>query len=85
MFNPFLVHYILNHHLQQYGPFKITYNTRKDKWSINQPLIMCAQEEGRKIIDLGESASMKASALLTKQLKNQKKVKPKRKVNITKS
>ena len=31
MSNSFLVHYILNTLPQQYGPFKISYNTHKDK------------------------------------------------------
>ena len=35
MSESFLVHYILNTLLHQYGPFKISYNTHKDKWSIN--------------------------------------------------
>jgi hypothetical protein len=43
----FLVHYILNSLPPQYGPFKISYNTHKDKWSINEFLTMCVQEEGR--------------------------------------
>ena len=32
MSDTFLVHYILNTLPQQYSPFKISYNTRKDKW-----------------------------------------------------
>ena len=43
----FPVHYILNTLLQQYGPFKISYNTHKEKWSINELLTMCVQEKGR--------------------------------------
>ena len=31
----FLVHYILSTLPAQYGPFKISYNTHKDKWYIN--------------------------------------------------
>nr|XP_016452864.1 PREDICTED: uncharacterized protein LOC107777372 [Nicotiana tabacum] len=34
MSEPFLVHFILNSLLAEYGPFKISYNTHKDKWSI---------------------------------------------------
>ncbi|RVX07629.1 hypothetical protein CK203_025170 [Vitis vinifera] len=45
MSNSFLVHYILNTLPQQYGPFKISYNTHKDKWSINELLTMCVQKE----------------------------------------
>ena len=42
MSDTFLVHYILNTLPQQYSPFKISYNTHKDKWSINELLTMCA-------------------------------------------
>ena len=52
----FLVHYILNTLTQAYGPFKISYNTHKDKWSINELLNMCVQEERRLIMEMGESA-----------------------------
>ncbi|XP_072064284.1 uncharacterized protein [Arachis hypogaea] len=52
----FLVHLILNSLPVQYGPFKISYNTHKEKWSINELLVMCVQEEGRLIQELGESA-----------------------------
>ncbi|KAL6332475.1 hypothetical protein AAG906_008504 [Vitis piasezkii] len=46
MSDSFLVHFILNTLPQQYGPFKISYNTHKDKWLINELLTMCVQEEG---------------------------------------
>nr|XP_025676815.1 uncharacterized protein LOC112776789 isoform X2 [Arachis hypogaea] len=52
----FLVHLILNSLPAQYGPFKISYNTHKEKWSINELLVMCVQEEGRLIQKLGKSA-----------------------------
>ena len=41
---------------KQYGPFKISYNTHKDKWSINELLTMCVQVERRLKMELGESA-----------------------------
>ena len=56
MSESFLVHYILNNLLKQYRPFKISYNTYKDKWSINELMTMCIQEEGRLIMELGKSA-----------------------------
>ncbi|RVX10561.1 Retrovirus-related Pol polyprotein from transposon TNT 1-94 [Vitis vinifera] len=40
MSESFLVHFILNTLPPQYGPFKISYNTHKDKWSINE-LMTC--------------------------------------------
>jgi hypothetical protein len=43
----FLVHLILNSLPSQYGPFKISYNTHKDNWSINELLTVCVQEEER--------------------------------------
>ena len=58
MSEPFLVHYILNTLLQQYGPFKISYNTYKDKWSINKLLTICVQVEGMLIMELGEITFM---------------------------
>ncbi|XP_020098377.1 uncharacterized protein LOC109717112 [Ananas comosus] len=45
----FLVHFILNSLPSECGPFQISYNTHKDKWSINELLTMCVQEEGRLI------------------------------------
>ena len=54
----FLVHYILNTLPHQYGPFKISYNTHKDKWSINELMTMCVQEEERLVVELGGSAML---------------------------
>ncbi|XP_020245223.1 uncharacterized protein LOC109823358 [Asparagus officinalis] len=51
MSEAFLVHYILCILPQQYGPFKISYNTHKDKWLINELLTMCVQEEGRLLVE----------------------------------
>ncbi|RVX14423.1 hypothetical protein CK203_017300 [Vitis vinifera] len=58
MSESFLVHFILNTLLPQYGPFKISYNTHKDKWSINELMIMCVQEEGRLLMEQGESVML---------------------------
>ena len=54
----FLIHYILNTLPQQYSPFKITYNTHKDKWSINKLLTMCVQEKGRLMMEEGERVNL---------------------------
>ncbi|EOY16980.1 Uncharacterized protein TCM_036066 [Theobroma cacao] len=51
MFESFLVHFILNSLPHQYGVFKISYNAHKDKWSINELLIMCVQEENKFIAE----------------------------------
>ena len=45
MSESFLVRFILNTFPPQYGPFKISYNTHKDKWSINESMTMCVQEK----------------------------------------
>ena len=58
MSDTFLVHYILNTLPQQYSPFKIFYNTHKDKWSINELLTMCVQEEGRLMMEEGEKVNL---------------------------
>ena len=52
------MHFILNTLPPQYGPFKISYNTHKDKWSINELMTMCVQEEGRLLMEQGESAML---------------------------
>ena len=41
IFESFLVHFIPNSLLTNYGPFKMSYNIHKDKWSINELLTMC--------------------------------------------
>ena len=41
----FRVHFILNSLPAKFGPFKIHYNQHKEKWSINELLTMCIQEE----------------------------------------
>ena len=58
MFESFLVNFILNTLPPQYWPFKISYNTHKDKWSINELMTMCVQEEGRLMMEQGESATL---------------------------
>ena len=73
MSNFFLLHYILNSLPHQYGPFKISYNTQKDKWSINELLTMCIQEEARLTTEIGESAPIATQ----EKNKNQTKLKGK--------
>ena len=41
MSESFLVHFILNTLPHQYEPFMISYNTYKDKGSINELMTMC--------------------------------------------
>ena len=40
----FLVHFIMTSFPSQFGPFKINYNTQKDKWKMNELIVMCVQE-----------------------------------------
>ncbi|XP_019152212.1 PREDICTED: uncharacterized protein LOC109149043 [Ipomoea nil] len=54
----YLVLFALDTLPQEYNPFKISYNTHKDEWSINQLITMCTQEETRLVTELGESAFM---------------------------
>ncbi|KAL6323868.1 hypothetical protein AAG906_005864 [Vitis piasezkii] len=58
MSKSFLVHFILNTLPPQYGPFKISYNTHKDKWYINELMTMCVQEEERLMMEQGESVML---------------------------
>ena len=67
----FLVHYILNTLPHQHRPFKIFHNTHKDKWSINELLTICVQEEDRLIMELREST------FIVMQEKNKNQVKQK--------
>ncbi|GAV58101.1 UBN2_2 domain-containing protein, partial [Cephalotus follicularis] len=43
----FLVHFILNSLSIEYGAFKNSYNTHKEKWYVNELLTMCLQKEKR--------------------------------------
>ncbi|XP_012831506.1 PREDICTED: uncharacterized protein LOC105952491 [Erythranthe guttata] len=43
----FLVQFILNSLPSKFGPFKIHYNTKKDKWNLNELTSMFIQEEVR--------------------------------------
>lgn len=43
----FLVQFVLNSLPSQFGPFKISYNTNKEKWTMDELIVMCVQEEER--------------------------------------
>ena len=43
----FLVHFILTSLPADYTTFKVSYMTHKEKWSVNELLNMCVQEDGR--------------------------------------
>jgi len=42
-----LVHLILISLLAHFGQFKVSYNTLKDTWSLNELIYHCVQEEER--------------------------------------
>ncbi|XP_057515008.1 uncharacterized protein LOC130796658 [Actinidia eriantha] len=58
IFESFLVHFILNSLCAEFGPFKISYNTHKKKWSVNELLTMCVREEERLKHEILESANL---------------------------
>ncbi|GMI80945.1 hypothetical protein HRI_001763900 [Hibiscus trionum] len=70
MFKSFLVHYILITLCPQYGPFKISYNTHKDNWSFDELLTMCDQEQGKLILEMGESARTVTQGKRSGHMKN---------------
>jgi hypothetical protein len=79
----FLVHFILNSVPSEYVPFKISYNTYKDKWSVNELLTMCVQEEERLKHEKPEGVHMAVHAKeRTKRGKYAPKFKRKNKVPI---
>lgn len=47
MTDQFLVHMALNSLPPQYGPLKVSYNTQKEKWGMDDLISMCAEEEIR--------------------------------------
>ena len=77
MSESFIVHCILCTLPPQYSPFKISYNTHKDKWSINKLLTMCVQEEERLLMEQGEKVLF---TIPSDQRKNKPKNKGKGKV-----
>nr|KYP35822.1 Retrovirus-related Pol polyprotein from transposon TNT 1-94 [Cajanus cajan] len=72
MSDSFLVHYILCTLPHHYAPFKISYNTHKDKWSINELLTMCVQEEERLMMEEGEQVLLTGSFKKKKNQDNKK-------------
>ncbi|TMW85725.1 hypothetical protein EJD97_022646, partial [Solanum chilense] len=52
---------------EHYGPIKISYNTHKDKCSINELMAMCVQEEVQLLMKTGESAFMTTQGKKTNQ------------------
>ncbi|XP_015940941.1 uncharacterized protein LOC107466477 [Arachis duranensis] len=57
-----LVHFILISFSVHFGQFKVSYNTLKDTWSLNELISHCMQEEERLQQDKTESAHMALSS-----------------------
>ncbi|XP_019177188.1 PREDICTED: uncharacterized protein LOC109172486 [Ipomoea nil] len=55
----YLVLFALDTLPQEYNPFKISYITHKEDWSINELITMCAMEEQRLVAKLGGSDRFK--------------------------
>ena len=45
--DPFLVMFVLNSLPSQFSQFKISYNTHKETWTLNELISMCVQKEKR--------------------------------------
>ncbi|KAJ9562866.1 hypothetical protein OSB04_008026 [Centaurea solstitialis] len=54
----FLVHFIMTSLPTQFGPFKINYNTQKEKWKMSELIAMCVQEEERLKIEKPDVAHL---------------------------
>ena len=57
-----LVHLVLISLAIQFGPFKISYNTQKEKWTLNELIAQCVQEEERLKQEKIESAHLATSS-----------------------
>jgi len=63
-----LVHLVLISLLAHFGSFKVSYKTQKNKWSINELISHCVQEEERQKKDRSENTHLS----LTSQNKKKK-------------
>ncbi|GJX33756.1 hypothetical protein Tco_0245313 [Tanacetum coccineum] len=63
----FLVHFIMTSLLAQFGPFKINYNTKKEKWKMSELIAMCVQEEERLKIEKPDTAYLTTTKLILKR------------------
>jgi len=61
-----LIHLVLISLPAQFNQFKVSYNCQKDKWSLNELISYCVQEEERQKQDKTESAYF-ASRLRAKE------------------
>ncbi|KAI3463620.1 hypothetical protein Pfo_020283 [Paulownia fortunei] len=61
LFEDLLVHLVLISLPAQYSQFKVSYNTQKDKWTLNELISHCVQEEERIKREMTESAHLAAT------------------------
>ncbi|XP_021815541.1 uncharacterized protein LOC110758061 [Prunus avium] len=47
IYDPFLMHVALNSLPPKFGQLKVSYNTQKENWDLNELISMCVQEEDR--------------------------------------
>ena len=57
-----LVHLVLISLHAHFGQFKVSYNTQKDKWSLNELISHCVQEEERQQRDKADSAHLASTS-----------------------
>ena len=57
-----LVHLVLISLPTQFGPFKISYNTQKEKWTLNELIAQCVQEKERLKQEKIESAHLASTS-----------------------
>ncbi|GAV83658.1 UBN2_2 domain-containing protein, partial [Cephalotus follicularis] len=79
----FLIHFIMTSLPVQFGPFKINYNIKKEKWKMSELIAMCVQEEERLKVERPDFAHIATAAPTRKKLKG--KDKGKKKVDLAKS
>lgn len=58
IYEGFLVHFIMTSLPSQFGPFKINYNTQKDKWKMSKLIVMCVQEKERLKVEKPDMAHL---------------------------
>ncbi|GAV65560.1 UBN2_2 domain-containing protein [Cephalotus follicularis] len=73
----FLVHFIMTSLLVQFGPFKINYNTQKEKWKMSELISMCVQEEESLKVERPDFAHLATAGPTRKKLKGNDKGKKK--------
>ncbi|XP_068639328.1 uncharacterized protein [Aristolochia californica] len=61
------VHLVLISLPTHFGQFKVSYNTKKDKWSLNELISHCVQEEERQQRDKTESAHLASTSQYKKK------------------